>query len=122
MKNEKTKIEFDYEDKHYVLELTADSLKKMERNGFNFRDLENKAVTSTEDIFCGLFIANHSDVSKAKRMEIYNALVRNADGEENEDDEDGLSVVMAEMFTEAIEEIRNRGKSGNIKWRVNKNN
>lgn len=111
MKNEKTKITFEYDGDEYTLEYTADSLKKMQDRGFNFNDMNSRLLTAPEELFDGAFIANHKNVSRKKREEIFRELVG-----ENEDGED-LFEVLAEMVNEAIDEIMNPHK-GNVKWVV----
>lgn len=107
----KTKIEFTRENQDYVLEFTADSLKKMEKRGFSFSKIEDRIISAMDDLFCGLFIENHDDVPNRERLEIFHELT---------DEEDGASLeeVMTAMLNEALEEIRQH--KGNIKWRVRK--
>lgn len=108
----KTKVEFTYDNTDYTLEFTADSLRKMEREGFNFRTAEDRLVTVNEDIFCGAFIEHHNNVPKAKRLEIYKQLEEMSDGENNIDD------VIGQMMSEAVDELRTH--TGNVSWRVRK--
>lgn len=109
MKNNKTKITFEYENTEYTLEYTADSLKKMQNMGFNFGAIDEKILTVGEDLFCGAFIANHSNVMRKKRVEIYHAVGEQADGE-------ALVDVLMEMVNEAVDEINYH--EGNTKWEV----
>lgn len=111
MKNEKTKITFDYDGENYVLEYTADSLKRMQDKGFNFSDIQSRLLTAPEELFDGAFIANHRNVPSKKRHEIFLELTN-----ENEEGE-ALFEILAEMVNEAIDEIMNPHK-GNIKWAV----
>jgi len=120
-KSNKTRIEFDYEGKHYVLEYTAASLKKMERNGVKFSKLDDMIFTAPEVLFEGAFYANHPNTDKKKIREIYRSLKRTADDEEPEYDEDGkeidsLASVLGAMIQEAVEEWSNR--QGNSSWKV----
>ena len=64
-KSEKTKIVFDYNGKHYTLEYTANSLKKLERQGVNFSKLDDMIFTAPETLFRGAFIANHPAEDRA---------------------------------------------------------
>ena len=116
MKNSKTKIEFDYSGKHYVLEFTADSIKKMEKAGYDFSSIDKKICTSTEDAFCGLFIAHHADTPMKLRKEIFGSLSRHSEDDNAEEEEDGLASVIAEMLLEAFDEIG--GRSGNVDWKI----
>lgn len=112
-KTEKTRAEFDYEDKHYVLEYTAASLKKMEDRGFDASLMESRTIQYPEEIFCGAFIANHDDVPYEKRMEIFHELANEA---ENGTDADNIINVFTLMVGEAVAEIRSH--KGNVKWKV----
>lgn len=105
----KTKIEFDYKDKHYVLEYTAESLKQMERGGFNFATLGERVLSAAEDLFYGAFLANHKDTPQELAKEIYEAIEAESDGE-------SLRAALDEMVAEAIESIGN--KKGNLHWKV----
>lgn len=123
MKNEKTKIEFDYGTEHFVLEFTAASVKKMDENGFDISSIGQHILTAGEKLFSGAFLANHRFVPENKRMAIYKALTRTADGEdatydENNEEVDALTSTLTDMFIEAVEEINGRG--GNVAWRVTK--
>lgn len=117
----KTKIEFDYNGKHYVLEYTAASLKKMERSGVKFSKLDDMVFSAPEILFRGAFYANHPTESPVTIHEIYKALKRTADDEEPKYDEDGnevdaLIVALGSMIEEAVNEWN--GRSGNSGWKV----
>ena len=118
---ERTRIEFDYKDKHYILEYTAASIKKMEADGVHFGSMEDRFFTNTEKLFYGAFLEHHPTVSKKTAKEIYKALSKTAEDEEPELDDDGnpvdgLSRILAEMLNEAMEEMLDRG--GNVSWKV----
>lgn len=110
MKTEKSKMEFDWEGKHYILEYTADSIKKMEARGFNIAKIDERLLSLAETLFCGAFIANHDEVKEIKRREIFKEL--------SALNEDGISIEdgIAEMFKEAVEEMQSH--RGNVKWRM----
>ena len=117
----KTKIEFDYNGKHYVLEYTAASLKKMERSGVKFSKLDEMVFSAPEILFRGAFYANHPTESPVTIHEIYRALKRTTDDEEPKYDEDGnevdaLIVALGSMIEEAVNEWN--GRSGNSGWKV----
>lgn len=117
----KTKIEFNYNGTDYVLEYTAASLKKMEKNGVKFAKLDEMLFSAPEILFEGAFYANHPQVDKRLVREIYRSLKRTADDEEvlyNDDGEevDGLKDVLGQMLEEAVREWTNR--SGNSSWKV----
>ena len=107
----RTKICFDYEGKAYELVYSADALRKMEKNyGIKFAKLDEQVLTATEDLFVGAFIANHSNVPMAKRMEIFHALCGTVEG-----GNDGIFEVLSEMLNEAIEDMKPKG---NVSWKV----
>ena len=110
MKTNKTRISFMYEGKKYTLEYTADSLKRLNKEGFDFANAEAQILSVPEDMFAGAFIANHNDVPQKKRIEIYHELC--------EASEDGSEIdkVVAAMMSEAMTELRSH--KGNVKWTV----
>lgn len=111
-KTEKTRIKFEYDGKQYTLEYTAASLKKMERDGFDFTQMESRILSVPEALFSGAFIANHNNVPKQIREEIFHSF-----SDETENGET-LFDVLNTMISEAVEEINYH--SGNTKWEVAK--
>lgn len=109
-KDSKTTIEFEYEGKTYKLEFTASSIKKMERQGFKFGKMDEIALTAVEELFSGAFIANHENVTRRKRREIFEALC------EPSESGDAIGEVLGDMLSEAIEELNTH--QGNVKWSV----
>lgn len=110
MKNRKTKLRIPYENTEYVLEFTPDSLKQMERNGFNFAKMNDYILTAPEELFYGAFIANHKRVPQATRKEIWDSISdQNADGYY-------LTDIIGEMISEAITELNSH--QGNVAWSV----
>ena len=123
MKSARTKIEFEYNNKHYCLEYTANSLKKLEQKGVNFSKLDTMIFTAQELLFRGAFYANHPSESEKTIHDIYVAMKRTAVDVEPEYDEEGreldyLSQILAEMLSEAVDELTGRGEQGNIDWKV----
>ena len=114
---ESTKICFRYKDKDWKLEVTPATLKKMEDMGFNFAKLEQNVVTATEKMFYGTFIENHPSTSNKLKKEIYDKLKRSPVGQ-SEDEDDVLKDTIFTMYTEAVEELSNRGAEGEIEWTV----
>lgn len=114
----KSKIEFDYNGTHYVLEHTAASLKKAEKIGLvQFGKIDEQLLVATENMFYSLFICNHPTTPMSVRREIYNALARTTDGMEDTED-DALADAVATIVNEAVDEITGRGKKGNLNWKV----
>lgn len=112
-------ITFTADGKEYKLEVTAFTLKQMEKNGVNFAQLGDKLL-GAETLWKGLFIAHHATVPDAKRMEIYRALAQTEDGTETEYDENGepvdaLMSAVASEYEDAIKALK-RGQ-GNVAWK-----
>ena len=112
-------ITFTADGKDYKLEVTAATLKQMEKAGVNFAQLGEKLLAA-ETLWKGLFIAHHHTVPAQKRMEIYNAPSMTADGEVPECDENGESVyalmsAVAAEYEDAIKSLK-RGQ-GNAAWK-----
>lgn len=112
-------ITFTADGRDYKLEVTAFTLKQMDKAGVNFAQLGERLL-APEILWKGLFIAHHNNVPDAKRMEIYKALAAVADGEEQEYDENGepidalMSAIGAE-YEDAINKLK-RGQ-GNLAWK-----
>lgn len=120
-RSDKTRIEFEFEGKHYRLEYTFNALKKLEKSGVKLAHLDEMIFTAPEILFRGAFYANHPDTPVKTINQIYKALKRSAEDEEPEYDEDGrqidgLTTVLAEMISEVVEEANNR--QGNVSWKV----
>jgi hypothetical protein len=120
-KSERTRIEFDYDGTHYILEYTAASIKKMEADGIKFGSMGDSIFTNTEKLFFGAFQEHHPTTSRKKAKEIYRALSMTAEDEEPETDDDGnpvdgLTKVLTAMLDEAMDEMLERG--GNVSWKV----
>lgn len=113
MKTEKTTIEFEWDGKKIVLEYTADSLRKMEKRGFDISKIDERLLTLGETLFVGAFIANHDDIKESVRREIFNEVSASAE-ESGEDIDD----VLAKMLEEAIDELQSH--RGNVRWRMTK--
>lgn len=111
VKDNRTKIVFEYEGVEYTLVFSADSLLKMEKTyGIKFAKMEDRVLSIGEDLFIGAFIAEHPNVSIKKRKEIYRSLCETADGTS-----DSLNETLMEMLNEAIESIKPKG---NVTWKV----
>ena len=112
-------ITFTVDGKDYKLEVTAFTIKQMEKSGVNFAQLGDKLL-AIETLWKGLFIAHHPTVPDTKKMAIYHALSQVADGEDPEYDENGepvdaLMTAVSEEYEEAIKSLK-RGQ-GNVSWK-----
>lgn len=63
-----SKIKFVYNEKPYVLEFTRNSVKEMERRGFDAAKVLEKPMLLLPDLFSGAFIAHHPLVRKSSLM------------------------------------------------------
>lgn len=68
------KIDFDYNGKHYCLEYTPDSIKRMEAAGFSMNDLYDKPQTRIEQLWAGAFIAHERKVSSTIVKKLYDEM------------------------------------------------
>ena len=68
------KIDFDYNGKHYCLEYTPDSIKRMEAAGFSMNDLFDKPQTRIEQLWAGAFIAHERKVSSTIVKKLYDEM------------------------------------------------
>lgn len=105
------KIEFEYEDTKYCLEYNRDSIKIMEKQGFDINGFMSQPMTSIDLAFEGAFIKNHRNIRASKIKEIYDAL-----GQKKE-----LASQLLEMISEAYNtlfEDENEGSGKNIEWKA----
>ena len=112
-------ITFTADGKDYKLEVTAFTLKQMEKSGVNFAQLGEKLL-GAETLWKGLFIAHHNTVPDTKRMEIYKVLKSVADDEEQEYDENGepVDMLMSAVAAEYEDAIKSLKRSqGNVSWK-----
>lgn len=102
-------IKISYDGVDYTLEYTVASVRKMERDGFDFSNMDKNIVNVGFDLFSGAFIARHNYVPEKVRDEIYmNTLAKNEAGQD-------LIECLAEMLKDELEFIVNRPK-GKITW------
>lgn len=104
------KIEFDYEDKKYVLEYNREAIKIIENQGFDLNEFANKPMTMVDLAFKGSFIKNHRNEKNAKVEEIYSQM-----GNKEE-----LAKHLLEMIQETYDTLfeESEDKSKNIGWKV----
>ena len=112
-KTQKTKITFELDGKPYVLEYTADSLRKMIKRGFDINKAEAELLLLGSELFSGAFIANHDDVEEVKRIEIFKELCAMTESED-----ESIEAVLLNMFMEAVAELNTH--RGNVKWKLSR--
>lgn len=72
MSNENVnKIEFDYNDKHYCLEYTPDSLARMEAQGFAVDEVFTRPNLRIPQLWDGAFMAHEPRTSSTIKKKIY---------------------------------------------------
>lgn len=99
-----------YNGKEYTLEYTRETVKQMERRGFNLNDVVNKPMSALPDLFAGAFRANHPYVKREVTDEIL----------ENIGDVEGLIGALCEMYNEPLETLltgaAEEGSEGKAVW------
>lgn len=106
---ERKKIQFSVDGVDYTLMYTVASVRKMERDGFDFNSMEKNIANIGYDLFSGAFIAKHNYVPQKERDRLYELLVA-----ENENGEN-LIGCLAEMVSDELEFIINKPQ-GNVRW------
>lgn len=104
------KIEFDYKEKHYVLEYNRDAIMVMEKQGFDLDQYTSKPMTMINLAFQGAFIKNHRGVNGATVQEIFDKLG------DKENLSNQLIEMISETYTSLFEESKGDGK--NISWKT----
>lgn len=100
-----TKIEFDKDNEHYVLEYSRESIALMEKQGFSVSELTTKPMIMLPLAFEGLFYKNHRKVTKKFVDEIY----------EQFKNKDKLMETIGIMLEESYSSLTDEGNSkGNI--------
>jgi len=102
-------IHISYDGVDYTLMYTVASIRKMERDGFDFTNMEKNIVNVGFDLFSGAFIAKHNYVPEKVRDEIYLAVKT-----ENEQGQNLLEC-LADMLKDELEFIVNKPQ-GNVSW------
>ena len=102
-------IAISYDGVDYTLMYTVASIRKMERDGFDFTSMDKNIVNVGFDIFSGAFIAKHNYVPEKLRDEIYLSLKPTNENGQN------LLEVLADMLKDELEFIVNKPQ-GNVNW------
>ena len=109
MDKDRKTIKFSYDGIDYTLMYTVASVRKMERDGFNFAEMDKNIVNVGYDLFSGAFIAKHNYVPAAERDKMYQLLKT-----ENEQGQNLLEC-LAEMLKDELDFIVNKPQ-GNVTW------
>ena len=101
-------IEFEYNDKHYCLEYTPDSIKQMEASGFNINEIGDKPATRIEQLWAGAFLANH-------RRNTSNTVIKELYGKMK--DKEKLLQKLTEMYNNTLNYLLpDEDDEGNVDW------
>ncbi len=93
--------------KEYTLEFTRETVKSMERQGFNINDISSKPVTAVEALFVGSFLAHHPTVKRDKVITLYYKVP----------DKNGLMAKLSEMYSEPVSALFDEPEDGgNVSW------
>jgi len=98
------KIEFEIENRKWVLEYSRDSIRRVEDMGYNFHELENKPVTMMSVLFLGALLKNHHDMSLEQSDELFKHVAS-----------DALLKELDSMFAECIN--IGMAKNPNVAWK-----
>lgn len=96
----------DENGKEYTLEYTKAIIIQMEKQGFNFDEIDKKPVLMVTMLVQGAFAKNHSSVKYEKIEKIFNALK----------DKQGFLSKLKEMYEEHENEMFDEGNS---EWEAN---
>lgn len=102
-------IKFSVDGSDYTLMYTVASVRKMERDGFDFTDVERNVVNAPYDLFAGAFIAKHNYVPREERDRLYERLVNENESGQN------LIASLSEMLSDELDFIVNKPQ-GNVTW------
>lgn len=109
-----TKLEFDYENEHYVLEYNREAIKLMEKSGFVLDEYTAKPMTMVEMAFQFAFYKNHPKTKLETIDKIFNGM-KNKQALNNQ-----LLIMIDEAYSvlwdEKSESSEDDGK--NIEWKI----
>lgn len=106
------KIEFDKDDKHYVLEYTRETVALMERQGFKLEELTSRPMIMLPLAFQGLFYKNHRNVNKKFVDEVYDAF------EKKEELLSTIATMLDECYASLTDSNEEGNDKGNITWKI----
>lgn len=88
----------------YTLEFTRNTVRRMERNGFDASAAEKSPMTAVYDLFVGAFQANHRNVDSRKLDDMFNRI----------GDIGAWAEDLLEMYKEPFETLADEKKEGEI--------
>ena len=104
-------LEFTYKNVDYTLEFTRKTVTRMEQNGFNIKDIDDKPMTVLPELFEGSFKAHHPYLKPSMIDEIYTKFTNKVE----------LVNKLAEMYYEPLAALMEEPEEdeGNITWSPN---
>lgn len=101
-------ITFEFNHKDYTLEFTRDTIRQMERRGFNLNEFSDKPATMLPALFSGAFLAHHRNEKQEVINKIFDSIT----------EKDTLIGKLTEMYTEPIEAMLSEPaeSEGNVNW------
>lgn len=104
------KINLTFDGQDYTLEFTKRTIRQLEENGFNPRDIDSKPLTTIPILFAGAFRANHRFV----KNEVIDAIYESCPNK------DELISALLDMYIEhmvaMVEDPKDNAK--NVTWTV----
>lgn len=105
-----TKINLTYKDEKYCLEFNRETVKLLEKNGFNLDEFLDKPMNNIELVFTAAFVKNHPKIKQTLVDEIYKGC----------SDKQKLIVTLRQMIEETYDSLFEEPSSdeGNATWEV----
>lgn len=104
-------IEFEYKDNKYVLEYNRESIRIMEKGGFDLQEFLKKPASNIDLAFQGAFLKNHRKIRASEIEEIFRLIK----------DKEQLTNTLIEMIQETYESLFETEESEdgkNIEWKM----
>ena len=106
-------IEFEYKDKKYCLEYNRESIKLMEKQGFDINNFMKQPMTMVDLAFEGAFYKNHSNIKLAEIKEIFENLANKRELANQ------LLNMISETYNSLFDEDEEKDEnSKNIQWKI----
>lgn len=102
-------INFDYNGKHYCLEYTRESVRRMEAAGYNPGEAGSKPLLETEQLWAGAFLAHHKAVSNTVIEKLFDQM------KNKEKLLETLRTMVAETY-KSMMGYDEEEESGNVDW------
>ncbi len=104
MDTKPSRIEFDYNGKHFCLQYTRETVKMMEAAGYNPSEAGSRPLIETEQLWAGAFLANHRKESQTVIKKMYDEMSKR----------DELLDILRDMIAETYMSLIS--DEGNVEW------